>query len=69
MFDYVATTKLVIILVVIFALTYDCIIMWRGGVKSTISRVTLAWAQAYPIIPLAVGILIGHLFVSQGCPR
>ena len=36
-----------------------------GSDQATVSRVTLEFAQRYPIVPLGVGILIGHLFWPQ----
>ena len=35
------------------------------GNSSTISVVLTSWAHAYPIIPFAFGLLMGHLFASQ----
>jgi cation transporter-like permease len=36
----------------------------EGG-GDTISEVTLYWARRHPVIPLVVGIVMGHLFWSQ----
>ena len=45
---------------------YDIWLDWRGGAKATISWHTFMASQADPIIPLAIGlilgILLGHLF-------
>lgn len=44
---------------------YDVIAVWRGGGRATISSVVLDTARAYPILAIAFGILIGHLFWPQ----
>jgi putative Ca2+/H+ antiporter (TMEM165/GDT1 family) len=44
---------------------YDVIAVWRGGGGSTISSVMLAAGREYPIIVLAIGVVLGHLFWSQ----
>lgn len=49
----------------ITAIAYDVIANQQGGVSATISRVVRQAAMDYPIIPFAVGVLIGHLFWSQ----
>ena len=48
------------------AIAFDVLVYREGGVSATISRVARAAAMNYPIIPFAVGVLIGHLFWSQG---
>jgi hypothetical protein len=54
------------IAVTVAAIAYDVLANAEGGVSATISRVLRAAAMDYPIIPFAVGVLIGHLFWSQG---
>jgi hypothetical protein len=44
---------------------YDVIAVWRGGNGATISEVLLAAGRSYPILVLALGILLGHLFWPQ----
>ena len=34
-----------------------------GG--DTISEIMLGWARKHPIVPFALGVLMGHLFWSQ----
>ena len=58
-------TKTLIPVLVALAIVYDIIAYWCGGVGATISRATLAWARNWPIIPLSVGVLCGHLFWPQ----
>lgn len=47
------------------AIGYDVLADREGGVTATISRVVWNSAHEYPLIPLLVGILLGHLFWSQ----
>lgn len=47
---------------------YDIVAVWRGGGRATISSVLLASAHSYPIIVLAIGVLLGHLFWPQREP-
>lgn len=50
---------------------YDVAAYLRGGVRATISRVVLGWSRSRswgPLIPLFVGVLLGHLFWSQPDP-
>jgi hypothetical protein len=58
-------TTWTIVAVVAFGIGYD---VWVGvtyGTDATISWVTWTAAQRYPVIALAVGVLIGHLFWVQ----
>ena len=58
-------TRAVIALVVVSAIVYDVIAYAHGGVDATISRITLAWAHRWPLVPFSVGVLCGHLFWPQ----
>lgn len=50
-------------LVVIAAVwVYDTIAGVRGKPLETVSATLLEWSQTWPILPLAVGIVLGHLF-------
>lgn len=48
---------------------WDVWLLRRDGVPGTISALTLAAARDYPAIPLvvglAIGLLLGHLFLPQ----
>ena len=55
-----------IIIVVIFLLVlWDIYAQCRWGYEGTISRDILQASYAHPIIPLAAGLLLGHLFWPQ----
>ena len=58
-------TQIIVILSVLFIIIFDIIIYKMRGVESTVSRIVLYWAKEYPIIPFAVGVVIGHLFWAQ----
>jgi hypothetical protein len=58
-------TKYFLLFATIITIIYDIVIINVGGVDATISRVILAWSMAYPILPLAVGIVVGHLWWAQ----
>jgi hypothetical protein len=62
-------TLLVILAAAALLGVYDVWLFARGGVASTISHQVLAHAREAPILPLAVGlilgILLGHLFWPQ----
>jgi len=58
-------TVAVCIAATVALIAYDVLANAQGGVSATISRVLRAAAMEYPIIPFAVGVLVGHLFWSQ----
>jgi hypothetical protein len=41
---------------------WDLVVVANHTAGDTISEITLALARRYPIVPLAVGIVVGHLF-------
>lgn len=58
-------TKLVILLITGAAIVYDIVAFKEGTVDATISRIVLAWAHRWPIVPFAMGALVGHLTWPQ----
>jgi hypothetical protein len=58
------TTKLLIVSIFFFVI-YDLIVMAISGREATISYDVLALSHQHPVIPLAVGIILGHLFWPQ----
>jgi hypothetical protein len=44
---------------------YDIYVLWKDGVKSTISVRILNWSIKYPVIPFVFGFVMGHLFWSN----
>lgn len=59
-------TEVIIVAVIIGLSLYDILAVLRGGGSATISDVLLTTAKQRPIIPFAFGVLMGHLFASQG---
>lgn len=55
----------VIVILTLVVWICDCIIALRYPGKHTMSEVMLAIACRYPIIPFAIGILVGHLLWPQ----
>jgi hypothetical protein len=41
---------------------WDVIAVSRGQPRDTVSDTLYAWSARFPILPLAVGIIIGHVF-------
>lgn len=58
-------TDMVLVGAVILLALYDLAALAIGGPEATISRRVLHWSQLFPMIPLAAGVLIGHLFCAQ----
>lgn len=56
------TTKLVLISTIIFLCLYDTYVIWNYGPQASLSEVVVALTKENPMIALAAGILIGHLF-------
>jgi hypothetical protein len=66
MINSIATvTVWLIFLAVVVVTGYDLFVVTRHGASASISWTILTLARAYPIIPLAVGTLLGHLFWPQ----
>jgi hypothetical protein len=55
-----------IILVLVVAGGYDVYASTMLGGDLTVSARLQEWSRAYPILPLAVGTLLGHLFWTRG---
>jgi len=55
-------TAWIIFIATVILLAYDCYAYIHGGVGATISWVVYDQAKEYPIIPFALGLLMGHLF-------
>ena len=51
------------LLVIIFlAGAWDVYVTFSGYPDATVSDIVQSWGMSYPILPLAVGVLLGHLF-------
>jgi hypothetical protein len=60
-----AVTAWVLVAAALALALYDVGAFLAAGVEATISRSLYEWAQRWPIIPFALGVLTGHLFWSQ----
>jgi hypothetical protein len=58
------TTKLLIVSIFFYAV-YDVIIFAINGPEATLNQVILNDSRIHPVVPLAVGIILGHLFWPQ----
>jgi hypothetical protein len=47
---------------------WDVVAAARGRHHDTISIVVMEWSRAFPIIPLILGLVLGHLFWPQHVP-
>ena len=61
-------TQVGVILTAVVWITWDVYAYATGGNEATISRVITEASRDWPIIPLIVGIVLGHLFFSQTLP-
>lgn len=58
-------TGMIIITQIVLLSGWDCIAAYLWGSEATESRIIWELSQRYPIIGVAVGILIGHLFAQM----
>jgi len=59
-----SVTRIILLFVVIALVIFDIYAAIKG-VNNTISAVTLNIAMRHPVLPLIVGIIVGHLFWPQ----
>jgi len=55
-------TTTIIALTIIFLVTWDVLAILYSSNESSISSIMYDFSRKHPIIPLAVGVLIGHFF-------
>ena len=41
---------------------WDVWAIFGGNGLRTVSSYVITWSETYPVLPLAVGVLVGHLF-------
>lgn len=58
-------TLAVVAIFSVILIAYDVWVILKKGVNESISWKMYTAAEAYPIIPFAIGILMGHLFWVQ----
>lgn len=53
----------IFVLSILFAVgIYDAYAMYANGSGDTVSTVFKTWSREWPILPFAIGVLVGHLF-------
>lgn len=57
-----SNTRLLLLIVVLVLVAWDVLAIRYGGPQASISRVTFDLVSRYPMLSLAVGIVIGHIF-------
>lgn len=57
-----ALLALLLIFILAAVGVWDVIMLHRGTTGGTVSRILVEWSMAWPILPLTVGIILGHLF-------
>lgn len=62
-----ATTWLLFVILVMVG-AYDIYAGWMFGNDATISVYVLLIARRWPVLPLIVGLVLGHLFWPQSPP-
>lgn len=55
-------TQIVMLAGILLWIGWDIVVAANRVAGDTISEITLALARRHPIIPLAVGVVVGHLF-------
>ena len=64
--NWKSVTKWVMVGVILFIAVYDLVILAIGGTAATISQaVGIEGSFDSPLIPFAVGFVMGHLFWPQ----
>lgn len=51
---------------VVLAGLWDIWVTSRGNANETVSAVLHSWSLQFPILPLIVGLLLGHIFWPAG---
>ncbi len=55
----------ILVATALLLIAWDVYAYLAAGSEATISRVTLGFARQHPVLPFAVGVLMGHLFWPQ----
>ncbi len=60
--DWPATTKFVLLAFIVLLVAYDFVAFWCGGKDGTISNVAYECLRDHPILAIAIGAVIGHIW-------
>lgn len=58
-------TNIFIVVVVAMVVIFDIWIIWKRGKPASISATIIRGSKKFPLITLAVGMLLGHLYWSM----
>lgn len=58
-------TAIFISLIIMIVIIFDFIIIRRKGKPESVSAYFIRWGRQVPLIPLVIGILLGHFFWSM----
>jgi hypothetical protein len=58
-------TAAVLVILLLSVQVWDVVAVLCYGREATISNVLQGWSRQYPILTLAIGIVLGHLFWPQ----
>jgi hypothetical protein len=50
------------LVIVLLVGAWDIYASSKGNAGQTVSDVMFGWAKMYPIMPLTIGVILGHLF-------
>lgn len=59
------TTVLFMAIIALIMIIFDIVIIWKKGKQESISAHVIRGSKKYPLLVLAFGILLGHLFWSM----
>lgn len=59
---YRTITIIIMAVALVLLVGWDIFAYVKAGREATISDILLDWSQRWPVIPLAFGVLMGHLF-------
>lgn len=59
---WVEITKIVLIILIFIIAIYDGCLMYKYGREPTISNTIYLISKEWPIVPVGVGMVIGHVF-------
>ena len=51
----------VLMIVILFVGVYDVLALFAKGQAFTVSYVVKSWSAHFPVIPLLIGLILGHL--------
>lgn len=58
-----------LLVIVLLAGVWDIWVTASGTPEETVSAVLHQWSLAYPVLPLALGIILGHIFWPHAWAR